>query len=192
MGTTKEEKRERCKGQGLKHRQRKHNSRMVSETSLTMPVAPQRHRESQEMPTTSVCIAERLEALSSPPSSSSKFLLLKDQIGQGQEELSEVTPQLCGALSGGGEGSTWRGPGISRAGIRSCGQEHSGLLPAPETLRIFKLTLELSVTGTLKCGSKRTVKVQRRPNHSLSLPRRFWGMCLQLKKEDGGNGKSFE
>lgn len=39
-----------------------------------------------------------------------------------------------------------------------------------------------TVIGTVKCGGRRTVKVQKRPNHSLHPPRRFWSMCLQLKK----------
>lgn len=51
---------------------------------------------------------------------------------------------------------------------------------------------EPSVTGTFKCGGKRAVKVQKRPSPSLHPPRRHWGTCLQLKKEDGGNGKSSE
>lgn len=51
---------------------------------------------------------------------------------------------------------------------------------------------EPSVTGTFTCGGKRTVIVQKRPNPSLHPPRRHWAMCLQLKKEDGGNGKSSE
>lgn len=88
-----------------------------------------------------------------------------------------------------------RGEGSSRARIRRLErsqreepQLHPRFQPGAETTS----AAEPSVTGTFKCGGKRAVKVQKRPSPSLHPPRRHWGMCLQLKKEDGGNGKSSE
>lgn len=80
--------------------------------------------------------------------------------------------------------------GSSRTRIRRLGRSQRGglqlgpfkIAACSRNVQELQLGDELPVTGTIKHGGKRTVKVQKRPNHSLHPPRSFWSMCLQFKK----------